>query len=177
VLAAHRAVALQHPRLLTLLAPRHPARGDEVARLANDAGLAVSRRTRGDLPEANTDLYLIDTMGELGLFYRLAPIVLVAGSLGPAIGGHNPLEAAALGCAVLHGLDTLNSAAMTAALDTANAALPVDGVAGLIAALTGLLEDHERVRRMGEAGKAVAAAQGVVIDRVMAALEPLLARL
>jgi 3-deoxy-D-manno-octulosonic-acid transferase len=113
------------------------------------------------------------------VFYRLAPIVLVAGSLGAdaAVGGHNPLEAAALGCAVLHGPDSANSAAVTKALDNAGGALRVDGSSGLAEAVDGLLADPGRVAAMGLAGRAIAAAQAGVIDRVMDALEPWLRRL
>ena len=84
---------------------------------------------------------------------------------------------AALGCAVLHGPDTVNSAAMTRALDDAGAALVVDGLGGLVAALDNLLGDRPCVAAMGEAGRCVAAEQGAVIDHVMAALEPWLGRI
>ena len=179
VIAAHRTLMLKYPSLLTLLAPRHPVRCDAVASLIGQAGLAFRRRSNDASPDDGTAVYLIDTMGELGIFYRLAPIVLVAGSLGieTPLGGHNPLEAAALGCAVLHGPDTVNSAAMTRALDDAGAAVVVDGLGGLVAALDSLLGDRPRVIAMGEAGRRVAAAQAAVIDHVMAALEPWLGRI
>lgn len=179
VIAAHRRLAAKHPNLLTFLAPRHPVRGDAVAGLIAQAGLVFRRRSSGAVPGDATAIYLIDTMGELGVFYRIAPLVLVAGSLatGTALGGHNPLEAAALGCAVLHGPDTVNSAAMTQALDDAAAALTVDGLEGLVAALDLLLSDPARVRAMGDAGRRVAGEQAAVIDRVMSALEPFLRRL
>ncbi len=179
VIAAHRALMEKYPTLLTLLAPRHPARCDAVASLIGQAGLAFHRRSTDELPDAGSAMYLVDTMGELGIFYRLAPIVLVAGSLAieTPLGGHNPLEAAALGCAVLHGPDTVNSSAMTRALDDAGAAQAVDGLDGLVTALDALLADPGRVARMGAAGVRVATAQAAVIDHVMAALEPWLERL
>ena len=151
VIAAHRSLALKYPGMLTILAPRHPVRA----------------------------IYLVDTMGELGIFYRLAPIVLVAGSLAieTPLGGHNPLEAAALGCAVLHGPDTANSSEMTRALDVAGAAMIVDGSEGLIGALDSLFADRRRVMAMGEAGRNVAVEQAAVIDHVMVMLEPWLGRL
>lgn len=178
-IAAHRALMAKYPGLLTLIAPRHPARCDAVAALVLAAGLTLRRRSNDEVPDAGTAVYLIDTMGELGIFYRLAPIVLVAGSLAveTALGGHNPLEAAALGCAVLHGPDTVNSAAVTRALDDAGAAETVAGADALAAALDGLLGDPGRVAAMGDAGRRVAATEAAVIDRVMAALEPWLARL
>jgi 3-deoxy-D-manno-octulosonic-acid transferase len=179
VIAAHRTLEARYPGLLTIIAPRHPARGDAVAALVEDAGLSLRRRSRGEMPQSDGAIYLVDTMGEMGLFYRLAPVVLVAGSLamGAPLGGHNPLEAAALGCAVLHGPDTANSREVTLALDVAGAAMIVDGVEGLIGALEQLLGDRARVMAMGEAGQHVAAEQAAVIDRVMTQLEPWLGRL
>ena len=179
VAETHLALAGRFPGLLTLLAPRHPARADAVAAALSAAGLRLGRRSAGDPLDRGTPLYLIDTLGELGLFYRLAPIVLVAGSLGSpgSVGGHNPLEAAQLGSAVLFGPDTGNCAASAAALEQAGAARRVADGAALIQALGDLLADPATVRRMGEAGKAVAEASRSVIDRVMARLEPLLAPL
>ena len=164
---------------MTILAPRHPVRCNAVNSLVVQSGLSVCRRSDGKLPDRDTAVYLIDTMGELGIFYRLAPIVLVAGSLAieASLGGHNPLEAAALGCAVLHGPDTANSRETTRALDVAGGAAMVDGLEGLISVLDSLFADRARVTSMGEAGRNVATEQAAVIDRVMVLLEPWLGRL
>jgi 3-deoxy-D-manno-octulosonic-acid transferase len=99
---AHRALAEVLPELLTVVVPRHPARGEAIAGAVRAAGLALARRSAGRLPEAGTPVYLADTMGEMGVFLRLAPIVFVGGSLVPH-GGHNPIEAAQLGSAILYG--------------------------------------------------------------------------
>jgi len=174
VAAAHRALRERFPDLLTLLAPRHPARAEQVAALLQDFRLA--RRSAGALPTPETEIYLIDTLGELGLFYRLAPIVLVAGSLGApgSVGGHNPLEAAQLGCAVIFGSDTVNCAASAAALEHAGAALRLGD---LTETLGRLLADPAAAARMGAAGLAVAETHRGVIDRVLQRLEPLVAPL
>jgi 3-deoxy-D-manno-octulosonic-acid transferase len=174
---AHQAVQARFPQLLTLIAPRHPARAPSIAGALD--GLRLVRRSAGALPDASTEIYLIDTLGELGLFYRLAPIVLVAGSLGApgAIGGHNPLEAAQLGCAVLFGPDTENCRASCEALGRAGAAIRLEDGASLIGALSLLLGDPARVAAMGAAGRAVAAAGSGVIERAMQLLEPLVAKL
>src|SRR6202012_3329193 len=110
-----------YPKLLTIIAPRHPARGDEIVALADTHGLSVARRSLGEAITAGTDLYLADTFGELGVFYSLAAIAFVGGSLIDK-GGHNPFEAARLDCAVLIGPHTANCAAMVAALVEAQAA-------------------------------------------------------
>ncbi|OAN78979.1 3-deoxy-D-manno-octulosonic acid transferase [Jannaschia sp. EhC01] len=102
VLQAHRMAMRSSPRLLLILAPRHPQRGDEIAAVLKADGLRHTRRSADELPMDEAPVYLADTMGEMGLWYRLAPISFVGGSL-VAIGGHNPFEPAALGSAILHG--------------------------------------------------------------------------
>jgi 3-deoxy-D-manno-octulosonic-acid transferase len=179
VAAAHGLLLRHFPRLLTLLAPRHPARAALVAAALGAGGRAVTRRSAGRPLDARTEIYLIDTMGELGLFYRLAPIVLVAGSLGSpgTIGGHNPLEAAQLGCAVLFGPDTANCAASAASLEQAGAARRLADAAALAPVLGELLADPAAVARMGAAGLAIAEASRAVIGRVLDRLEPMVATL
>ncbi|HZB92546.1 MAG TPA: 3-deoxy-D-manno-octulosonic acid transferase, partial [Stellaceae bacterium] len=99
---AHRLLRQRWPDLLTLVVPRHPARAAAVAQMLRSRGLSVARRSLADTITPETDIYLGDTLGELGLFYRLAGIAFIGGSLVP-MGGHNPLEAALLDCAILHG--------------------------------------------------------------------------
>ena len=81
VMTAHIEARTRLTDLLTVIVPRHPDRGDEVAAIAMNRGLAVARRTNADPIEESTDVYLADTLGELGLFYRVAPLVFVGGSL------------------------------------------------------------------------------------------------
>ncbi len=173
---AHLAARETLPTLLTLLAPRHPARGPEIENLLVRRGLGVVRQSLGQIPNGDTDIWLVDTLGELGLFYRLAKLVLIAGSLIPAdrIGGHNPLEAASLGAALLHGPDMNNAAASTASLDEAGAALPVTDAGDLARQVAGLLRDPASLARMGEAAQRVADDQRSVVDRVFERLLALL---
>lgn len=100
VLAAHKILLKTHPDLCLILAPRHPDRGDAVASQITNSGLSMARRTKGDMPGAQ--VFLADTMGELGLWYALSDIVFLGGSLHP-IGGHNPFEVAGSGAIVLSG--------------------------------------------------------------------------
>jgi 3-deoxy-D-manno-octulosonic-acid transferase len=92
LLDAHRTLAGFFPSLLSVIVPRHPARGEAIARTVAASGLHVAQRSREEWPTATTDIYVADTMGEMGLFYRLAPIVFMGGSL-VEDGGQNPIEA------------------------------------------------------------------------------------
>jgi 3-deoxy-D-manno-octulosonic-acid transferase len=179
VAAAHQALRDRFPNLLTLLAPRHPGRADGIAAELAGGGFAVTRRSVAPVIDDAVEIHLVDTMGELGLFYRLAPIVLVAGSLGApgSIGGHNPLEAAQLGCAVLFGPDTQNCAASAASLERAGAAIRLGDTGTLADTLRRLLADKAEVARMGQAAGDTASAGRAVVDRVLHKLEPLVAPL
>lgn len=128
---AHLSVTARDPGACLVLAPRVPARTEEIARVAQGFGLAVARRSMGQ--GAGAGVYLADTFGELGLWLRLAPVALVGGGFG--IGGHNPWEAAALGCAVLHGPGVANFAPDYAAFHAARAARVVVDAAALADAL------------------------------------------
>lgn len=145
-----------HPRPLLLIAPRDPHRGPEIAARATAHGLTVTQRSLGQGPEG--DLWIVDTFGEMGLWYRLCPTTLIGGTFGPTE-GHNPWEPAALGSAILHGPRTANFAADFAALHQAGAALPVQPE-DLPAAL---LADHQP---MADRAKALS-------DAAQAALDPL----
>ena len=174
---AHRALRHSHAGVLTLLAPRHPERGDEIETLlAAKNGLAVARRSRGELPGAATGVYLIDTLDELGLFYRVAEAVFVGGSLVPH-GGQNPLEPARLGAALAHGPAMFNFTEIAAELAAAGGALQVADRDELVAAIGMLLSDSEARRTQAARAAAVASARSGVLDEVLGALSPLLARL
>ncbi len=171
----HRDLAARHPSLLTIIVPRHPARAGVIGAMLTGQGLRVARRGRGDPLTPETQIYLADTMGELGLFYRLAGIALVGGSL-VAKGGHNPFEAARLGCAVLHGPDMSNCAAMAAALAVAGAAETVSGAAALTQSVSALLADQQLRAKRAAAAHVAAAGLGVldaVSERLAPWLDPL----
>src|SRR5690606_37879720 len=101
----HETLLAKHKGLLTVIVPRHPQRLADILAQLEPLGLEVAIRSRGDEVAENTDIYIADTMGELGIFYRVSPIAFIGGSLS-AKGGQNPLEAARLGCAVITGFDT-----------------------------------------------------------------------
>ena len=169
----HRQAAKSAAGLLTIIVPRHPARGAAIAKALTGSGLTVALRSTGALPQPDTDIYIADTMGEMGTMLRLSPIVFVGGSLVPH-GGHNPIEPAQLDSAILYGPHMGNFAEITGQLDQAGAAVEVADAAGLADAVGRLLGKPKHRRRLAEAASGVAASNAGVIDRMMATLEPLL---
>src|SRR3954454_10220730 len=123
LLGVHRELAGYFPRLLTVIVPRRPNRGEAIARSIPACGLRVTLRSREELPTGTTDIYVADTMGELGLFYRLAPIVFMGGSL-IEHGGQNPIEAVKLGASIVHGPHVFNFTDVYDTLDRAGGAKP-----------------------------------------------------
>lgn len=173
---AHSVLKQHWPDLLTLIVPRHPARASAVAASLQAKGLSLARRSLAEPITRETEIYLGDTLGELGLFYRLAGIAFIGGSLVP-MGGHNPLEAALLDCAVLHGPDMSNCAAIARDLAAAGAALTVCDATELAEALGRLLADPAERARRAAAGLDVAADNRAVLDAVMERIAPWLDRL
>lgn len=147
VIEAHRIAQRSWPELRLILAPRHPARGPEIARLLDAAGLRVARRSAG---EAGTVL-LADTLGEMPLWYGLAGIVFIGGTLSDR-GGHTPYEPAAFGGALIHGPDVANFRAAFARLSEAGAAREITDAQGLAEALLAL-RSPEAQRAAGQAAQ------------------------
>ncbi|HVV94946.1 MAG TPA: 3-deoxy-D-manno-octulosonic acid transferase [Hyphomicrobiales bacterium] len=170
---AHAAARAALPGLLTVIVPRHPERGAEVAAIAARAGLAAERRTETAIPAADTEIYVADTIGELGLFYRTADLAFLGGSLVPH-GGQNPIEPAKLGAAILHGPHVGNFAAIYAALDEAGAAHPVASVDDLAAAIVRLGRDAAARHAMRDAAFGAVERLGGALGRTIAALDPYL---
>ncbi|HXO91406.1 MAG TPA: 3-deoxy-D-manno-octulosonic acid transferase [Stellaceae bacterium] len=171
VAGVHRQLVAGHPGLLTIIAPRHAARGDNIEAMLAARGLRTARRARGEPVTRETDFYLADTMGELGLFYSLAGIAFIGGSL-VAKGGHNPFEAARLDCAVLHGPHISNCAGMAGDLAAAGASETVLDGNTLAAAVSRLLADRPLRDERAAAGRCVAAAGHGVLDAVLVRLAP-----
>jgi 3-deoxy-D-manno-octulosonic-acid transferase len=176
LLEAHRTLAGFFPSLLTVIVPRHPDRGEAVARTIAASGLHASLRSREELPTATTDIYVADTMGELGLFYRLAPIVFMGGSLIPR-GGQNPIEAVKLGASIVHGPHVFNFIDVYAALDAAGGARRADTTEALVKQLGQLLADPAARESSVAASDRVVEQLGGALDRTLVALEPYLLQL
>jgi 3-deoxy-D-manno-octulosonic-acid transferase len=172
VLPSHDSLRRRFPDLLTIIVPRHPHRGAEIAMLCG--ARKALRRSEGQIPERETAIYIADTLGELGLFYRLTPFAFVGGSLVPH-GGQNPLEPARLGRAVLAGPHTENFALAYRAIFAAQECGRVNSSAEIVALAGRLLGDPDAVRRMGEAAERGAATLGGALDKTRVAVEAMLA--
>jgi len=167
IAATHRALAVRRPRLLTVIAPRHAERGEAIAAELRAAGFTLARRSKNEEIDATTQIYLADTLGELGLFYRLAPVVFVAGSY--RWQGHNPIEPALLARAVASGPRVMNFQDIFDRMAKAEAVIIVTE-AELAQAIDRLLADPQRAADRAEAfarGEA-----GGILDRIVMALDP-----
>jgi 3-deoxy-D-manno-octulosonic-acid transferase len=171
----HRLLVARFPELLTMIAPRHPNRGVEIAETLRARGLDCALRSRGAEPGAEA-IYICDTMGELGLFYRLAGVVFLGKSLFPdaAGGGQNPIEPAKLASAILHGPYVANFADAYALLDSAGGAASVRDADELAGALAGLFTDGGKLRAMTRAAAHAVESQTGALERTLRAIGPYL---
>lgn len=163
ILAAHKALVARWPDLLLILAPRHPERGGEIAALIQDAGLSLHHRSKGDAPGGQ--VYLADTLGELGLWYALSPLVFLGGSLLP-IGGHNPYEVAQAGAAVVSGTHVANFAETFTALQSAKAVEMVDKDS-LQNRVESLLANPTDLQALQDRGSQFANARATTLDKLV----------
>ena len=176
LIEAQRALAGFFPQILTVIVPRHPDRGPAIARMIEAAGLNAALRSHQELPTAATDIYVADTLGELGLFYRLAGIVFMGGSL-VEHGGQNPIEAAKLGAAIVHGPHVFNFTDVYEALDGAGGARTALDKEALVEELRQLLADAAAREGHVAASARVVEQLGGALDRTLVALEPYLLQL
>jgi 3-deoxy-D-manno-octulosonic-acid transferase len=176
IIETHARLRTEFPGLLTIIAPRHPDRGPGIAEIATAMRLKTALRSRGDIPTPTTDIYVADTMGELGLVYRLAPIVFMGGSL-VRHGGQNPIEPAKLGAAIVHGPHVWNFTELYAALDNVDGAAAIEDAEGLAVVLASLLRDEATRARLADNGRKTVDALAGALDRTSQALDPYLMQL
>ena len=169
IATAHLRLVVDHPGLLTLIVPRHPERGAGIA-----AELGAPRRSTGDDPPAGPGLWIADTLGELGLWFRLARVVFVGRSLIAPGGGQNPLEPARLGCAIASGPHTGNFIDHVAMLRAAGGLEEVADVDALVQFVSRMLTDPARCASMAQRAVDVASAHGGLADRTAERLLDLL---
>ena len=177
VLDVQRRLMTDYPDLLCILAPRHPDRADAIAALAKELGLKSVRRSSGEPLSDDSQVYLVDSLGQMGTLHAVlaqaSRVTFLGGSLVP-VGGHNPLEAAHAGLALLVGPMVPNNRESADELLDRGAALEVRDSETLLAGVRGLMSDPENADRMGARGQAVAAAKKAGLDRILTELAPLL---
>jgi 3-deoxy-D-manno-octulosonic-acid transferase len=172
-LDAHCRLRKEFPGLVTVIAPRHPQRGAEIAELGRHRGLASARRSLNQPLTENTEIYIADTLGEMGLWYSVGRIAFIGGSLVP-VGGHNPLEAAHFDVAMVLGPDRRNNLAAAELLIEAEAALVIESGDGVFGAVRRLLADGGERSRVAQAASAAVSVHGDVLDRIVSRLTPAL---
>lgn len=167
----HQALSIRYPRLLTIIAPRHPPRAAIVWRELEAMGLRVACLSADAEISPDTDILLGDTMGEMGLLYRLAPIAFIGKSLTGA-GGQNPLEPARLGVSVLFGPDMSNFAKISQDMQDSGAAHRTLDRASLQDAIDQRLADPALAVKEGALAQDFALAQNHILDEIVEALSP-----
>lgn len=170
-LEAHKRLREKWPNLLTIIVPRHAHRGQEVGRKIEDQGLTYARRSQQQPIGARTQIYLADTMGELGLFYRLAPFTALGGSFVP-VGGHNPIEPAQLGCMVIFGPSMHNFSEIAREFVIQQAALQLPGGNELAYTIDRFLSSPAERGKYVQSAKLLADQKRHVLDQVTEALKP-----
>jgi 3-deoxy-D-manno-octulosonic-acid transferase len=169
VAQAHRELARTFEGFCTIIAPRHPERGTAIAERLKDLGLSVAQRSRGTLPGPRTDIYIADTIGELGTLYALSPIAFIGGSL-VEHGGQNPIEAVRHGVAVITGPHYQNFRDAYLTLARHKGAIEVRDAKGLAAAVARLLEHPDEVIAMREGAIQALATLSGALDKTVETL-------
>ena len=159
---AQRELVKRDPSWLLILAPRAPARGDEIEGALVQAGLTCTRRSKGGQPDPSHSVWIVDSFGELGLWYRLAAAAFVGGSYG-SLGGHNPWEAICLNLLVCHGPNVANFAKDYEVLDYSGASQPLHDDASSVPALVDFVVQSQTTQ----------ANVGALVEDAKAALKPL----
>jgi len=173
---AHKSIKEKLPNLLTIIVPRHPERRDDIAETCFENGVKFRLRSNHNaLPAPDDDIYIADTLGELGLFYTLAPIAMIGRSFSDdGGGGHNPIEAAQLGCAVLTGPNNQFQRPLYDDMQSDNAVIETQDETEFTAILEELLMNPDKLRAMQDKSAIFTRRKTHVINHVMEKLSPLL---
>jgi len=159
------------PDLLTIIAPRHPERRDDITAICKKYSLKAHLRSTGGTPQKNDDIYIADTLGEMGLFYRLSPVVCIGRSFSnDGGGGHNPIEAAQLECAILHGPHVQNLSAIYSEMDKAGATLCLKDEKDFQSRLSRLLTDIEGASALQNKASGFVSGKNNILNLVMSSI-------
>ena len=171
--ATHLALKEKFPDLLTIVVPRHPARGPDILELIKKSGLKASLRSAGASPAPDADIYIADTLGELGMFYRLCKTTVIGGTFAD-IGGHNPIEPGQLGCVIFYGPQMYNFLTISGDFIHAGAAIQVADTGELNQKLLRALENPAAFALYATNARKMTAEKAHVVDDLAQALKPLL---
>jgi len=182
----HKELKKEFPNLLTIIAPRHPARTDEILSQikTNHPELKIKIRKHyqdtdkiGEITQ-ETDIYIVNTMGELGLFYYLSPIACIGRSFSnDGGGGHNPIEAAILDCAVLSGKNVCNFTQVYSEMEQCKAYIKLENKESLAENLMELMKNEQKLKEMKEKSRAFAEEKSGVAEKVMDIITPYIDRI
>ncbi len=168
----HKRLKKDLPNILTVIVPRHPKRGAEIESQIH--GLSVARRAAGkDVPSAVDDIYIADTLGELGLFFRAVPLSVIGGSFVPH-GGHNPIEPGQLGSTIFYGPHMHNFETICHDFESAGAARALKNTDELAAALLEYLKDPAKGQGMADAARSLTHGKAGIVNDILKSIIPLL---
>jgi 3-deoxy-D-manno-octulosonic-acid transferase len=170
---AHLRIKNVIPSVLTIIAPRHPYRADTIMQELVKQGMRVARRSTGDVITPDTDIFLVDALGELGTLFRLCDIVFVGGSL-VSRGGHNPIEPARLNCAIITGHHIDNFTSIYADFAAGNALVTVTGSESLANAVIALFSDAQLRSERANAAATVVSERSGAARTIVKSILPLL---
>ena len=172
----HKELIKVKPDLLTIIVPRHPKRKAEIADIINNAGFKGSYRSENALPQKNDAIYLADTIGEMGLFYKLSHLCIIGGSFVPW-GGHNIIEPAQFGDQIFYGPYMMNFVSIAEDFESKKATLRLKDESALVEALTTALNDPEHFSTMAVAAKKITKEKSTIIEEILAELAPFIKRI
>lgn len=170
MLAVHQQISARIPDILTIIIPRHARRGDTIAAQLRAQKITIIQRSKGESIDSNTQIYLADTMNELGLFYRLCDVVWIGGTFAD-IGGHNPIEPAQLGCALLAGKFRYNFETIMQQMIISGAMIEVGNPQELSMHVAQLIQHSDQREAMKQAAFSVVDKGQGVADNVVAFIE------
>ncbi len=174
-LVAHHALASVQPGALTIIAPRHAVRGDEVAALIETMGLKYARRSKGEKITNETQVYLADTMGEMGLLYALSPVSVIGGSFA-GTGGHNPIEPAQAGSAVVFGPSMYNFAEIEREFVIEEAAVRLESSGEIAPAVDRLWSNKDARVLQAEKARLLAERKRSIVKKIILEIDPFLTK-
>ena len=170
----HNTLKTEFSDLLSIIIPRHPERGSTIKETISNTN-NIAQRSMNEPITTTTDIYLADTLGELGLFYTLCPIAFLGNSLTTQPGGgHNPIEPAHLDCSILYGPHMFNFDVIDQEIRNAKAVIKCDSVEDLRKQLSTCLKDQQKIKTLTQNAKLYAQSKRHVLDEILEKLCPLI---